>query len=143
VPLSEPAQAILRKLLPDAPEAWARELEERRKSDAIVFPSGNGTPFSAWSKFKTRLDKDSGVTDWRLHDLRRTLATGLQRLGIRLETTESVLNHISGSRAGIVGVYQRHDWKIEKRAALDAWARHIEATMSGDETSANVVRVNF
>jgi len=143
VPLSEPAQAILRKLLPDAPEAWARELEERRKSDAIVFPSGNGTPFSAWSKFKTRLDKDSGVTDWRLHDLRRTLATGLQRLGIRLETTESVLNHISGSRAGIVGVYQRHDWKIEKRAALDAWARHIETIVSGADDGSNVLRLRM
>src|SRR5262249_48184577 len=60
-------------------------------------------------------------TRWWLHDLRRTLATGLQRLGVRLEVTESVLNHLSGSRAGVVGIYQRHDWAEEKRAALDAW----------------------
>jgi hypothetical protein len=66
------------------------------------------------------------VTNWRIHDLRRTLATGLQRLGVRLEVTEAVLNHISGSRAGIVGVYQRHDWADEKRAALDAWAIHVK-----------------
>jgi hypothetical protein len=46
---------------------------------------------------------------WWLHDLRRTLATGLQQLGVRLEITEAVLNHLSGSRAGIVGIYQRHD----------------------------------
>ena len=52
-----------------------------------------------------------------MHDLRRTVATGLQRLGIRLEVTEAVLNHISGTRAGIAGVYQRHDWATEKRAA--------------------------
>ena len=58
---------------------------------------------------------------WNVHDLRRTVATGLQRLGVRLEVTEAVLNHISGSRGGIAGVYQRHDWAAEKRAALDFW----------------------
>ena len=58
----------------------------------------------------------------RAADLRRTLATGLQRLGVRLEVTEAVLNHLSGSRAGVVGIYQRHDWAEEKRAALDAWS---------------------
>ena len=62
------------------------------------------------------------LVPWSVHDLRRTVATGLQRLGVRLEVTEAVLNHISGSRAGIAGVYQRHDWAAEKRAALDAWA---------------------
>ena len=65
------------------------------------------------------------IAHWTLHDLRRTLATGLQRLGVRLEVTEAVLNHISGSRAGIVGVYQRHDYFTEKREALDAWAKEV------------------
>jgi hypothetical protein len=51
----------------------------------------------------------TGVSGWWLHDLRRTLATGLQRLRVRLEVTEAVLNHLSGSRAGVVGIYQRHD----------------------------------
>ena len=73
------------------------------------------------------MDKASGVNEWRLHDLRRTLATGLQRLGVRLEVTEAVLNHVSGSRAGIVGVYQRHEWQVEKRAALSAWGAHVAA----------------
>jgi integrase len=63
---------------------------------------------------------------WRLHDLRRTVATGLQRRGVRLEVTEAVLNHVSGSRAGIVGVYQRHDWAEEKREALTAWGTYVE-----------------
>src|SRR5215472_4024766 len=79
-------------------------------------------PFSGWSKAKSALDTASGVPGWWLHDLRRTLATGLQRLGVRLEVTEAVLNHLSGSRAGVVGIYQRHDWAEEKRAALDAWS---------------------
>lgn len=62
---------------------------------------------------------------WRVHDLRRTLATGLQRLGVRFEVTEAVLNHVSGARAGVAGIYQRHDWAEEKRSALEAWARHV------------------
>ena len=60
---------------------------------------------------------------WRVHDARRTLATGLQRLGVRFEVTEAVLNHVSGSRSGVAGVYQRHGWGPEKRAALDSWGR--------------------
>jgi phosphoserine phosphatase len=60
-----------------------------------------------------------------MHDLRRTGATGLQRLGIRLEVTEAVLNHVSGSRGGIVGVYQRHHFTQEKREALDRWANEL------------------
>ena len=51
---------------------------------------------------------------WRLHDLRRSVATGLQRLGVRLEVIEAVLGHVSG-RAGIVGVYQRHR-SMQRRA---------------------------
>ena len=71
--------------------------------------------------------------------LRRTVATGLQRLGVRLEVTEAVLNHISGSRAGIAGVYQRHDWAAEKRTALDAWAAHVLAAAEGRSATGNVV----
>ena len=65
------------------------------------------------------------VPHWTLHDLRRTLATGMQRLGVRLEVTEAVLNHVSGSRAGIVGVYQRHSYLEEKAAALKTWAMEV------------------
>lgn len=113
-----PLSAMARELLPQEPSAEERTTE-------LVFPGQRGTPFSGWSKCKAQLDTDSGVANWRLHDLRRTLATGLQRLGVRLEVTEAVLNHVSGSRAGIVGVYQRHDWAEEKRAALEAWAEFV------------------
>jgi integrase len=80
----------------------------------------------------------SGVT---VHDLRRTTATGLQRLGIRLEVTEALLNHVSGTRAGVVGIYQRHDWSAEKRAALDAWARHILALAAGELARDNITEL--
>ena len=73
--------------------------------------------------------------------MRRTVATGLQRLGVRLEVMEATLNHISGSRAGIAGVYQRHDWAAEKRAALDAWAAHVVAAAEGQTPTSNVVKL--
>lgn len=96
----------------------------------LVFSQGRANPPSGFGKAKARLDRaiaDQGepMTPWTLHDLRRTMATGLQRQGVRLEVTEAVLNHVSGSRAGIVGVYQRHAWAEEKRTALQDWATHV------------------
>jgi len=67
------------------------------------------------------------------------VATGLQKLGVRLEVTEAILNHISGSRAGIVGIYQRHDWAPEKRDALAAWGEYLAALVGGREQPSNVV----
>ena len=125
VPLSDSALAIIQKL-------------PHVKGDAgYVFTTSGRSPVSGYSKWKTTLDDtirdgDGDVEPWRLHDLRRTLATGLQRLGVRLEVTEAVLGHTSGSRAGIVGIYQRHDWASEKRAALDAWAAHVLGLGSAD-----------
>ena len=55
--------------------------------------------------------------------------------------TEAVLGHISGSQAGIVGIYQRHDWATEKRGALDAWGRHVEAIVNGEGATENVVKL--
>jgi len=94
-------------------------------------------PIVNFSHMKERLDEASGVTGWTLHDLRRTVASGLQRLGVRLEVTEAVLNHRSGSMAGIVGIYQRHDYASEKRDALARWADYMDALVSGKK--ANVV----
>ncbi len=101
----------------------------------LVFSTTGRTPVSGFSKAKRKLDEHfaiaagegAGPLPWRLHDVRRTVATGLQRLGVRFEVTEAVLNHLSGARAGVAGVYQRHDWKAEKGAALTAWGKHIQA----------------
>jgi len=94
-------------------------------------------PVAGFSKMKERLDAASDVTDWTLHDIRRSVASGLQKLGIRLEVTEAVLNHRSGSMAGIVGVYQRHDYAVEKRDALARWADYVDGLGIGRK--ANVV----
>jgi integrase len=105
-----------------------------------VFSTTGKTPVSGWSKVKEALDKAAGpLPDWRLHDLRRTCATGLQRLGFSLQVIEAVIGHVGGSRSGVVGVYQRHAFGPEKRQALDAWARHVEQIVSGK--SAKVVPI--
>src|SRR5262249_29553041 len=129
VPLSQPARELLHALPFDGPGDL--QGARQRAKLALVFPGERRTPFSGWSKAKSALDTTSGVSGWWLHDLRRTLATGLQRLGVRLEVTEAVLNHLSGSRAGVVGIYQRHDWAEEKRAAVDAWSAHLLAAAEG------------
>lgn len=59
------------------------------------------------------------------HDFRRTFASGLQRLGVRLEVTEALLGHVSGSLGGIRGVYQRYDYAKEKREAIDQWELYV------------------
>jgi integrase len=84
-------------------------------------------------------DEADDLSPWRLHDLRRTVATGLQRLGVRLEVVETVLGHVSGTRAGIVGIYQRHRFDDEAREALVAWGAHVQRLIDGDSAGAEVV----
>lgn len=105
-----------------------------------VFATSTGARFSAYGKSKMKLDRliaeDGGdpLPPWRLHDLRRTLATGFQRLGVRFEVTEAVLNHVGASRSGVAGIYQRHDWKDEKRDALQAWSAYVTSVLTpGDD----------
>jgi integrase len=106
-----------------------------------VFPTATGAAFTAYHKGKTKLDKliskdgGSSMLPWRLHDLRRTLATGFQRLGVRFEVTEAVLNHVGGSRSGVAGIYQRHDWKPEKRTALAMWNDHLTSAIEAAQNA--------
>jgi integrase len=103
--------------------------------------SANGRGISGWSKAKRALDAAVAdlngwpLTRWRLHDLRRTAATGLQRIGIGLQVIESILGHVGGSRAGIVAVYQRHQFDVEKRSALGQWAREIDRIAGGKKAT--------
>ncbi|MEM9341409.1 MAG: integrase arm-type DNA-binding domain-containing protein [Pseudomonadota bacterium] len=74
---------------------------------------------------------EAEIPHWTFHDLRRTAATGMARLGIAVRTTEAVLNHVSGTGGGIVGVYQRYDHGEEKRDALEAWGRFVNEIVNG------------
>ena len=116
----------------DSPQRYSSRYSQRLPRIAgksgFVFTTTGRSRVSGFSKAKQAIDasmveileKDRGEDavappHWTLHDLRRTVATNLQKLGVRLEVTEAVLNHTSGSRAGIVGVYQRHKYATEKR----------------------------
>lgn len=96
-----------------------------------VFATSSGAGFAGYAKGKLKLDGlieeriGEPLPPWRLHDLRRTLATNFQRLGVRFEVTEAILNHVGAARSGVAGIYQRYDWKNEKSEALGAWSAHL------------------
>ena len=98
----------------------------------------SGAVFSGWSKSKARLDRRCGVSGWTLHDLRRTAATGMAELGVAPHVIEAVLNHASGHKAGVAGVYNQARYANETRRALDLWGEHVAAIVAGHEFSGNV-----
>jgi integrase len=102
-------------------------------ANGLVFPNSRGTTTHDWDRRKKEIDRLSGVSGWTLHDLRRTAATGMQRLGVKLEVTEKVLNHVSGKIKGVAAIYHRYDYRDEKQAALEAWGRHVDLILTGEE----------
>ncbi len=100
-------------------------IQAQPKVSELVFPTPSGKPFMEYSKAKTQLDKDSGVTDWVLHDLRRTVVSGMASLGIAPHVADKVLNHQSGTISGVAAVYQRHEFLKERQAATVLWDDHI------------------
>jgi integrase len=128
-----------RHVVPLSAQAMAEIAGARRiVGNDFVFAACDRT---GYGRIKERIDaRMADVPPWRLHDLRRTCATGLQRLGVRLEVTEAILNHTSGSRGGIVGIYQRFDYADEKRDALQRWADYVEALVTGK--SADVISLS-
>ena len=91
----------------------------------FVFSASGEKPFRNFSAAKRELDKVSGVADWRLHDLRRTCVSGMARLGIAPHVADKILNHQSGTISGVAAVYQRHEFWVERKDALDRWGTHI------------------
>jgi integrase len=101
---------------------------------SYLFPGSRGSDvaITGWSNFKAAFDKRCPVDGWTLHDLRRTFATNLAALGVRMEVTEKLLNHVSGSFGGIVGVYQRHGFQDEMREAIEVWERRLATLLKSD-----------
>ncbi|PVE20574.1 integrase [Microvirga sp. KLBC 81] len=122
-------------LIPLAPAAveLLRAVPRIGPNPRLVFTTTGLTPFSGVSKAFARLTELAGrkmseehcLEPWRLHDLRRTFATGCARLSIPLHVVEKCLNHVSGSFGGIIAVYQRHDFLNERVQAMSLWAEHI------------------
>jgi len=119
---------------------------ERREGDEFLFGRRKGRPFRGWGECKAALDrriKDSGakLPHWTHHDLRRTMATRLAESGTAPHIIEAVLNHISGHKAGVAGIYNRASYEPQKRVALGKWADHVEALVSG-KLAAKVVKLH-
>src|SRR5215203_6660620 len=94
--------------------------------------------FVAWDRCKAKLDIALQLPRWTLHDLRRTCVTGMAEIGIAPHVIEAVVNHVSGHKGGVAGIYNRATYAAEKRAALERWADHLERVVTG-EAAANVV----
>ena len=98
-----------------------------------VFTTNGHVPINGSSKIKVKLDRAMGddPPPWRIHDLRRTTVTGMAELGIRPDVIELCVNHVSGSRGGIAGVYNKSEQMAERRAALERWAAHVLGLVEG------------
>lgn len=129
-------------------EAWPRK--------GLVFTTNGRTSVSGYSKAKARLDEavvelaakeaaargedPDEIVGWTFHDLRRTLATNCQRLGVRFEVTEAMINHVSGAKSGVAGIYQKYEWWSEKQAGWNAYDAFVQRVVSGVDQS-NVINL--
>jgi integrase len=122
-----PMASQVRALLSTQPRVDGRDL---------VFGKGEG-PFSGFSRCKEALDNTIAelngrpLARWRLHDLRRSVATGMAELGVQPHVIEAVLNHVSGHKGGIAGIYNRAQYSAEKAQALARWDEHINTIVRG------------
>lgn len=96
-----------------------------------VFTTRN-SPVSGFSKMLRRLSEGSQTSDWRLHDLQRTAASGMARAGVAPHVVEKVLNHISGTISGVAAVYNRYGYDREKREALETWGEVLSRLAADD-----------
>ena len=133
IPLTEAALALLGK--------------QAATGGEFVFSTTGTTPPSGWSKAKRALDSrmkerlGTRFKPWRLHDLRRTCATGMENLGVPTHVVETALNHVSGAKAGIVGVYQRAEHREAVKAAFEKWAQRVMEIVGDEGGPSNVVPI--
>jgi integrase len=116
--------------------AVLKRASERGK---FVFSRSGDSSFQDFSSAKRDLDELSGVTGWRLHDLRRTCVSGMARLGIAPHVADKILNHQVGTISGVAAVYQRHDFLAERREALETWGTHFSRII-GNTFEINALR---
>jgi integrase len=115
----------------------------RRPGKDFVFGRADDRPFAGWSTRKAALDermRAAGVTTpWVTHDLRRSAASMMAELGIQPATIEAALNHASGFRRGVAGVYNRFDYAEPVRLALEAWDRRVAEIVAGRAPDDHVI----
>jgi integrase len=118
VQLSDPAVVVIRA---------------QPRSGRLVFSRNGVTPIGDFSNQKRRLDDLCGVSHWRLHDLRRTMVSGMARLGVAPHVADKILNHVGGTISGVAAVYQRHQFLKERRDALERWGGHVVGLLRESE----------
>jgi len=130
VPLPAPAREIIESV---------KQIEGRA---GLIFSTTGETPVSGWSRVKRRLDDamlriatkerggDFAIPPWRIHDLRRVAVTNMVEIGVPPHVVEAAVNHVSGAKAGVAGVYNRSQLLPERKAALERWASHVQGIVS-------------
>ncbi len=101
----------------------------RKAGSPYVFTTNGRVAIGGFANIKRRLDASMGASDWRLHDLRRTFAERMGKIGVAIHVTEKILNHVSGTMGSIVGVYQRYNYADERRAALEAYEVYLRGVL--------------
>jgi integrase len=139
VPLSPAAVALL-KALP----RLSVTVDGKDVPSPYVLSTSGVAPVAMFSKPKRWLDDamrrelGGNLADWRIHDLRRTVSTGLARLGVDPFVRRRVLNH---ALQGVDAIYDRFDYLEPKRAALDLWAAELDRIVRGKPSGTNVVKI--
>jgi integrase len=141
VPLAPAALAVLQQ----APRIVTSKGANQPR---FVFTTSGDAASSGYSLAKQRLDAaiaelndGKPLVPWVFHDIRRSVATHMAALGVSIHVIERCLNHVSGSFAGLVSVYQKHGYEKEKRAAFEAWARRLDEMITGKPAAENVVEI--
>ena len=117
VPLSEAAREVLRSV-------------PRLDPEGLVFATGAGRGLTTFSYMVRQVQARSGTSGWRLHDFRRTGVTRLAEMGFPPHVCDRLLNHLTGAIQGVAAVYQRAEFLAERKAALEAWAEHVQHSVS-------------
>jgi len=115
-------------------QAW--RVVEARPRGTYVFATTGTKPFSAFAKGKSAIDQLCGISGWRVHDLRRTVVSGMARLGVPPHVADKILNHQAGTISGVAAVYQRHEFLAERKEALNRWGAHVAQIVEASNAKA-------
>jgi hypothetical protein len=119
-----PILPTMRAILDSVPRLVGRER---------LFGERSAQGFQSWDTHKTALDKRSGVRGWQLRDIRRSVATGMADLGVLPHVIETILNHVSGHKRGVAGIYNKSTYANEVRAALVLWEDHVQSVVTSQK----------
>jgi integrase len=125
--------------IPLSPAMLALLGDRPRPGQPVFTAHDRGKAYAGLQGLKKILDRESGVSGWTYHDLRRTAASGMAALHIPQDTIDRVLNH---AKPTLAGTYNRHQYLEEKRRALEAWAERVAFIVGAGRDAPNVVELS-